>query len=246
MLSAVYRHAGSSSGAYPATGGSRRTSSTARRSSDRACPCSRCRPCAAARKAPSTSARRTQDIDTWRCSRRISRIAVASDRCPSCHLVHHTSSPTHLSCPRPQQTPHRPRLASMCSYREQERNDEAVRVERILKNSAPRVVFRVFAHSILLALFSVLERSRELASRTPYSTRNPLFACCLRWIDISRQSRSIMELQAVLLAGGSGSKMYPLTESEVPKALLPIANRPLLSYQLELLERAGFTGISLC
>jgi translation initiation factor eIF-2B subunit gamma len=33
--------------------------------------------------------------------------------------------------------------------------------------------------------------------------------------------------------------MYPLTE-DMPKSLLPIANRPLISYQLELLEQCGF------
>eukprot|EP01112_Ceratiomyxa_fruticulosa_P007279 TRINITY_DN1883_c0_g1_i1.p1 TRINITY_DN1883_c0_g1~~TRINITY_DN1883_c0_g1_i1.p1 ORF type:complete len:506 (-),score=62.37 TRINITY_DN1883_c0_g1_i1:43-1560(-) len=49
-------------------------------------------------------------------------------------------------------------------------------------------------------------------------------------------------LQVVLLAGGSGSTMYPLTE-QIPKCLLPVANRPLISFQLELLERAGFNEV---
>ncbi|TYZ62299.1 hypothetical protein PybrP1_009746 [[Pythium] brassicae (nom. inval.)] len=47
------------------------------------------------------------------------------------------------------------------------------------------------------------------------------------------------EFQAVVLAGGSGIRMYPLTE-ETPKALLPANGRPLLWYQLSLLESAGF------
>ncbi|KAL6072983.1 Translation initiation factor eIF-2B subunit gamma [Balamuthia mandrillaris] len=50
-----------------------------------------------------------------------------------------------------------------------------------------------------------------------------------------------MEFQVVILAGGPGSRMYPLT-TEMPKPLLPIANRPMISYQLELLERVGFTA----
>jgi len=49
------------------------------------------------------------------------------------------------------------------------------------------------------------------------------------------------EFQVVVLAGGSGSSMHPLTE-EIPKALLPVANRPLLSYQLDLVENAGFAS----
>lgn len=36
--------------------------------------------------------------------------------------------------------------------------------------------------------------------------------------------------------------MYPLT-TETAKALLPIANRPMISYQLELLERLGFEDV---
>jgi choline kinase len=32
------------------------------------------------------------------------------------------------------------------------------------------------------------------------------------------------EFQVVILAGGSGSQLYPLTE-DIPKALLPVANR---------------------
>jgi NDP-sugar pyrophosphorylase family protein len=35
--------------------------------------------------------------------------------------------------------------------------------------------------------------------------------------------------------------MYPLTE-KCPKALLPVANRPVIDYCLDLLEKAGFSG----
>ena len=38
--------------------------------------------------------------------------------------------------------------------------------------------------------------------------------------------------------------MYPLTEeNSLPKALLPIANKPLLYYQLQWLVKAGIQGI---
>jgi len=50
------------------------------------------------------------------------------------------------------------------------------------------------------------------------------------------------EFEVVLLSGGGGSRMYPLTE-EIPKVMLPVANRPLISYQLELLEKVGFTKV---
>ncbi|KAG5182371.1 eukaryotic translation initiation factor 2B gamma subunit [Tribonema minus] len=47
------------------------------------------------------------------------------------------------------------------------------------------------------------------------------------------------ELQAVILACGDGARLYPLTE-ECPLSLLPVLNRPILQYQLDLLEEAGF------
>ena len=48
----------------------------------------------------------------------------------------------------------------------------------------------------------------------------------------------VVEFQAVVLASVSdGDGLYPLTE-ELPQALLPVANRPLISFQLELLERS--------
>lgn len=47
------------------------------------------------------------------------------------------------------------------------------------------------------------------------------------------------EYQVVILSGGTGTSLFPLTD-DIPKALIPIANRPLISYQLELLEKCGF------
>ena len=49
-----------------------------------------------------------------------------------------------------------------------------------------------------------------------------------------------MEYQAVLLAGSQGTALYPLCE-ETPPCLLTIATRPLLHFQLDYLERSGFT-----
>lgn len=54
-----------------------------------------------------------------------------------------------------------------------------------------------------------------------------------------------MEFQAVLMAAGGGSRMTDLTAS-IPKPLLPVGNRPLLWYPLNLLERAGFEGEAGC
>lgn len=50
-----------------------------------------------------------------------------------------------------------------------------------------------------------------------------------------------MELQAVLMAAGGGSRMTDLTYN-TPKCLLPVGNKPLMWYPLNLLERVGFEG----
>lgn len=50
--------------------------------------------------------------------------------------------------------------------------------------------------------------------------------------------------QAVLLVGGLGMRLRPLT-CRMPKAALPLLNRPLLSYELELLGRSGVSDVIL-
>ncbi|CAO3615490.1 unnamed protein product [Cunninghamella blakesleeana] len=49
------------------------------------------------------------------------------------------------------------------------------------------------------------------------------------------------EFQAVILAGyGSSNRLYPISEDEnLPKALLPVGNKPMIAYTLEWLEKAG-------
>ena len=51
-------------------------------------------------------------------------------------------------------------------------------------------------------------------------------------------------MQALILAGGKGLRLRPLT-IHTPKPIVPVANRPLLLYQIELLKRAGITEITL-
>ncbi len=49
--------------------------------------------------------------------------------------------------------------------------------------------------------------------------------------------------QAVLLAGGSGSNLFPLNQMNLPLALLPVANQPLITYSLRALEAAGIVEV---
>jgi NDP-sugar pyrophosphorylase family protein len=52
-------------------------------------------------------------------------------------------------------------------------------------------------------------------------------------------------MQCAILAGGRGTRLGPLTEDQ-PKALVDVAGRPFLEYQLELLRTGGVSEIVLC
>ncbi|KAM1255965.1 hypothetical protein ACFX1Q_030140 [Malus domestica] len=52
-----------------------------------------------------------------------------------------------------------------------------------------------------------------------------------------------MDFQVVVLAGGTSKNLVPLVSKEVPKALLPVANRPVISYVLELLELCNLKNL---
>lgn len=49
-----------------------------------------------------------------------------------------------------------------------------------------------------------------------------------------------MERQAVILAGGLGTRMRPITET-IPKPLIAVAGKPFLAWQLELLQKGGMS-----
>jgi mannose-1-phosphate guanylyltransferase len=49
-------------------------------------------------------------------------------------------------------------------------------------------------------------------------------------------------MQALILAGGEGTRLRPLTWT-VPKPVVPLANRPFITYMIDWLERHGFDEI---
>ena len=51
-------------------------------------------------------------------------------------------------------------------------------------------------------------------------------------------------MRALILAGGKGTTLRPLTVY-TPKPIVPVANRPFLLYQLEILANAGITDVTL-
>ncbi|KAJ6841984.1 translation initiation factor eIF-2B subunit gamma isoform X2 [Iris pallida] len=52
-----------------------------------------------------------------------------------------------------------------------------------------------------------------------------------------------MDFQVVVLAGGESKSLSPLLSDEIPKPLLPVGNRPVLSYVLELLESSNLKDL---
>lgn len=51
-------------------------------------------------------------------------------------------------------------------------------------------------------------------------------------------------MRALILAGGKGTRLRPLTVY-TPKPVVPVVNRPFLTYQLEILQKAAITDIVL-
>ncbi|WP_078379706.1 nucleotidyltransferase family protein [Sutcliffiella halmapala] len=49
-------------------------------------------------------------------------------------------------------------------------------------------------------------------------------------------------MKAVILAGGKGSRLLPLTK-KLPKPLVPLLNKPVMEYSIELLKKHGITDI---
>jgi NDP-sugar pyrophosphorylase family protein len=54
-----------------------------------------------------------------------------------------------------------------------------------------------------------------------------------------------MSLPVAILAGGLATRLRPLTE-KIPKVLLPVAGKPFLAHQLELLRGQGLRRVVLC
>lgn len=52
-------------------------------------------------------------------------------------------------------------------------------------------------------------------------------------------------MQAVIMAGGKGTRLRSVTNDEIPKPLAPIAGKPILQWQIECLRRNGVMDIIL-
>jgi mannose-1-phosphate guanylyltransferase/phosphomannomutase len=50
-------------------------------------------------------------------------------------------------------------------------------------------------------------------------------------------------MKAVIMAGGKGTRLRPLT-SNTPKPMVPLLDRPVMEYTIQLLKKYGITDIA--
>lgn len=50
-------------------------------------------------------------------------------------------------------------------------------------------------------------------------------------------------MQAVIMAGGKGTRLTTLTKDEIPKPMVPVMDKPLLEWQIEQLKANGITDV---
>jgi glucose-1-phosphate thymidylyltransferase len=78
--------------------------------------------------------------------------------------------------------------------------------------------------------------------------RSPVEAHCPKVVMLARSagglSGTIAAVKGVILAGGKGTRLYPLTRI-TNKHLLPLYDRPMVTYAVEALVRAGITEVML-
>jgi len=56
---------------------------------------------------------------------------------------------------------------------------------------------------------------------------------------------NVSQIPVAILAGGLATRLRPVTE-KVPKSLIPVAGKPFLAHQLELLQARGIRRVVLC
>ena len=52
-------------------------------------------------------------------------------------------------------------------------------------------------------------------------------------------------MQAVVMAGGKGTRLFSVTKNEIPKPMVPLCGRPVLEHQIRCLGENGVTEVYL-
>jgi NDP-sugar pyrophosphorylase family protein len=54
---------------------------------------------------------------------------------------------------------------------------------------------------------------------------------------------NLFNYRAIILAGGKGTRLYPITK-EIPKPLLPVKGKPIINYLVDLFLRSGIKNVA--
>ena len=58
-----------------------------------------------------------------------------------------------------------------------------------------------------------------------------------------KKTNDLSNFKAVILAGGKGTRLYPITK-EIPKPLLPVKRKPIINYLIDLFQNQGIKDIA--
>lgn len=64
-------------------------------------------------------------------------------------------------------------------------------------------------------------------------------------IIILKEKKNILPISAIIMAGGLGSRLYPITKN-CPKPLIKIGNKQVIDYTLDLLLKYGINDLNFC
>jgi mannose-1-phosphate guanylyltransferase/phosphomannomutase len=98
-------------------------------------------------------------------------------------------------------------------------------------------------------LLNLFETQRRIDRNTPSRIVFLNFLCYTNkhlWIKIKETSRNSKSMQAVIMAGGRGTRLRDVTGDVIPKPLVQVNGKPLLDYVIEHAIKNGCENIIIC
>lgn len=117
------------------------------------------------------------------------------------------------------------------------------RVGRIFKEKLPN-----YSHSVSLSIDAPREEILRLM-KEKFLRHIPLLDERNKVVDLALlsdfiEAETALPLTAVVMAGGRGQRLYPLT-NDIPKPMLPLDNRSIMECVVEQLRKSGITKVNI-